>query len=468
MEGLPRGSTPHGDVRAPDAAAADRTGAPWLDELLLVVVVLLLTVPVMQPLMAQQASRYTLTAAMWDHRTIVLDDYAESLTVDYAQRDGHLLSDKAPGQPLLALPAYDLYRLLGGEPAVVYRPWGNLGLWFVSVWSSSLPAALLGVLVRRRALALGWRALPATAAALGLVTATLVLPFATQLFSHVLTAVLLYASLYVLRRPGGAPGHIFLGGTLAAVAVTTEYTAALGGVALFVVAARAVGVRAGWFLAGGVLPAVALAVYHTAAFGGPLVTGYRFSGYASLHEAGFFGVTLPSFPMLVRVLAGDRGLLVLTPIVLVGVLGCIAVLGDPERRAAHGDAAVGLALVVAYALLMGGWSNPTGGASPGARYAVPAIPFLVPGVAYAFDRWPAASWAATAFGWITMGLATYTLPLAPREEPWALSWWWERLLAGGTADTLLVRWVATGTLWVPILLAAVTGAGLLSRQRFRT
>lgn len=449
----------------------------WLDDTLLALVVLLLTVPVMQPLMAQQASRYTLTGALWDDRSIMLDDYADSISVDYARRDGHLLSDKAPGQPVLALPAYGIYRLFGGEPAVVYRPWGNLGLWLTSVWSASIPAAILAVLMRRRGLGMGWSPPVATATALSLSTATLLLPFATQLFSHMLTATLLYASLFVLRTRGKSAGGLFLAGTLAAVAVTSEYTAALAGVVLFGLAVVSARLRSVWFLVGGVLPGMALAVYHTLAFGGPFVTGYRFSGFADLHREGLFGVNLPSLSMLAEVLVGDRGMLLLTPLVLVGIIGCVAAVRDPQpwsgagdvRTASasglRGDAIIGLAIMALYVVMMGGWSNATGGASPGPRYVVPALPFLVPGVAYAFARLPVAAWLATAVGWVTMGLATFTFPLAPRDEPWALVFWWDRLLAGETVGTVLERFFGSGMVVVPVAMAVVVAALLLARQR---
>lgn len=76
--------------------------------------ILAISVPIVQPLRAQQASRYALTGALWDDRSVWIDDYP--LGVDQAEHDGHVVSDKSPGQPILAVPPYALYRLVGGSP----------------------------------------------------------------------------------------------------------------------------------------------------------------------------------------------------------------------------------------------------------------------------------------------------------------------------------------------------------------
>ncbi|MDC0717725.1 hypothetical protein [Nannocystis bainbridge] len=65
-----------------------------------------------------QNSRLALTRALVEQGTTIIDDY-HATTGDKSQRDGHFYSDKAPGTSLLAAPAYALYygagRLVGAD-----------------------------------------------------------------------------------------------------------------------------------------------------------------------------------------------------------------------------------------------------------------------------------------------------------------------------------------------------------------
>lgn len=433
----------------------------WRGDVLLAVIVLLLTAPLMHPLMAQQASRFAFTAALWEQRSVVIDEYEQILGVDYAERDGHLYSDKAPGQPFSAVPVYAVYRALGGEPGSVYRPYGNLGLWALELWSAALPAALLAVLMRR----LAWRVSPrhATVSAVAVATATLLLPFATVLFSHVLSAFLVFLAYVMLRRGSPPPALLVASGFVAALAVTAEFSAAIAGFVLLGVAMARHRGRAGWFLAGGIPPAIFLGLYQWAAFGGPLTFSYEHAGtFGAHHEAGLVGVQSPDIGMLLQVLFGDRGLFFLTPVVLFGLVGAMVLLADRRRRDL---AIVSLTTFTLYVLMMAGWSNATGGASPGPRYVVPALPFLVVGVAEAWRRWPWLGWASAAVGWLTMGIATYTLPLAPRDEPSAMAYWIQRARDGEWADTLLTFWGWDWLRWLPVVIAIGLVTWLLRNER---
>ena len=437
------------------------TAPGWRADALLAVIVLLLAAPLMHPLMAQQASRFAFTAALWEQRSVVIDDYEDLLGVDFAERGGHLYSDKAPGQPFGAVPAFALYRMMGGEAGTIYRPYGNLGLWALELWSAALPAALLAILMRR----LAWRISPrhATVSALAVATATLLLPFATVLFSHVLSAYLALLSYTLLQRRSPSPAVLVSAGFVAALAVTVEFSAALVGFVLFGVAVARHRRGAGWFLAGGVPPAIFLGLYQTVAFGGPLTFSYEHAGtFGEHHESGLVGVQLPDPSMLAQVLYGDRGLFFLTPIVLVGLVGAAVLIADRRHRQ---HAVVALATFALYALMMAGWSNPTGGASPGPRYMLPALPFLVAGVTEAWRRWPVVAWVATAIGWVTMVVATYTLPLAPQEHPFALTYWFERVRNGEWADTVLTLWGPEWLRWLPVAVAIALAVWLLRGDR---
>ena len=86
--------------------------------------------------------------------------------VDFAEKDGHLYSDKAPAQPVLAVVPYLAYKAVGGESAEVHlRVHGNYGLWWISLWSAALPLAALVVVMARLAAPYSERwALPAAVA----------------------------------------------------------------------------------------------------------------------------------------------------------------------------------------------------------------------------------------------------------------------------------------------------------------
>ncbi len=204
--------------------------------------------PVVQKDAAQQASRYALTAAVVEEHTFVLDDYVQVLGVDRAFYEGHTYSDKAPGQPLLAVPFYALYRWVGGEQGPMLRVEGNLGLWWLTFWFAALPAAGLAVLMYRAAL----RVAPdgALPAALGMALTTMLLPFSTLLFGHVLAAFLgFWAFLLVSKDPSSR--RVLLAGGLMGLAVTVEYTMAILALVLGVYLLWKARAETGWYILGG-------------------------------------------------------------------------------------------------------------------------------------------------------------------------------------------------------------------------
>lgn len=430
----------------------------WRPEILLAAIVLLLAGPIVQPRLDQQQSRLALTAAIWDDGTFVLDRYEAQLGVDRAVRDGHLYSDKAPGQPVLAIPAYALYRGLGGDPAIDEGVFGNLGLWATSLLTSVVPAILLVVLMRRLAL----RVAPerATVAALAMATATMLLPFATQLFAHLLTAVLVLSAYLLLVREETAKVRLLAAGLLTGTAVAVEYPAALLAVVLLAAATGRHRLGARWFVAGTVIPGALLAAHHWAAFGGPLRFSYRYSQFTE-HQSGVLGVDWPSLSLLGEVLYGDRGLFALTPLVLVGIVGAALVASGNGAGRCHG--VVALAMIGTLLLVQAGWANAWGGNSPGPRYLVPALPFLVVGVARAWCRWPLLTAAVTFFSVATMTLATFTFPLLPPEEPSALGAWLDRLADGKTATSVLSMHWGEWALVLPPLAALAVAVALLTR-----
>jgi hypothetical protein len=429
----------------------------------LVALVLALSAPVVQELRAQQASRIALTAAIWDDGSLRLDGYR--LGLDQAEHDGHVYSDKAPGQPVFAIPAYATYRLLGGEPARHFRVEGNLGLWATTLWSSVLPIALLLLLVRRVA----DEAAPGTGVPVAVLTfvGTMLLPFSTVLFGHGLSALLAFAGWYAIRHRDRSDRALLWSGALFGAAVLVEYTVLLpaliaGAMLLWTERGRV------WrFIAGAAPFAVALAAYQWAAFGSPTAFSYASSSFTqSAREKGLEEVRYSVLENSARVLVDERGLLIVSPLVIVAVMGMVAVLRQREPAHDRWALVAGAASAASLLAVQMAWSNPTGGDSPGPRYATAGIAFLTPGLALAVRRWPVATWVTGAVGGVLMLAATWTDPLDTRPTDSAVHMWLERFLTGDWSNTIFEMAAGSGAvvLWPVIAIGAAVALIAANRE----
>lgn len=354
----------------------------WRAALALVVVLVVVVAPVVQEYTAPTAPRYTLAAALWEHQTLELDRYAANVFIDRLEHDGHLYSDKAPGQPFLSVPAYVIARAAGAEPATVVRPRGNLGVWFVGVWSSLIPAVVILLLIFAAARPLGRRA--AVAGAAGAAFGTLLLPYAAQVYGHVLGGALAFGAWRIVRAPELTWRRAMVAGLLAGTAVAVEYPIAI--VVAVIGAWLALRHRSQLipYAIGGIPPALAIGAYQWALFGNPFVTSY--SEKPSHEEANPFITGLPDPIQGLEILFGKRGLFLFTPLVAAGVWGLIQL--ARRRDGWRDEAIVGLVVLAAFFLLQAGWPNPWGGSTPGPRYMIPALPFLGVGMAAAWSARP--------------------------------------------------------------------------------
>jgi hypothetical protein len=373
---------------APSADAAPprpRGSAAWLVVLVLAVAL----VPFVQELTHQPAVRYAQSAALVEDGSVRLDRFEGVVGVDRLERDGHLYGDKAPFQPLLGAPAYAAARLVGAEPATVLRPTGNLGLWWVTLWSTVVPLlaiAFLGVKVSERVVG---RA-SAAQGTLAICAGTLLFAYGSQLYAHVLAALLGWACWLLIDRShrevrsGGHPLRWALAaGAVGGAAVATEYPMAI----VLLAMAAALFVEQGWsrlaaFAAGAAPFGLLLAAYQAAAYGSPFAVSYGAKPY---HPEGTSILDLPSPDRFAEVLLGPRGLLLFSPVVVLAVWGLVRLArsADEDRRR-HG--AVGLAMVAGFVVLQASWLNPWGGESYGPRYLIPCLPFLIVGMAEVWER----------------------------------------------------------------------------------
>ncbi len=395
-------------------------------------------------------------------------------THDVAYDAGHYYSVKPPG---LVLATFPLYRALdaAGADAVAREarvraesgggtPWAARTLpiaqygystaramsareaiaddapmtWVLGLLGVLAPAVALLALVARFAdrVARGTGA----AVALTLGAGTLVLPFSTLYFSHMLSALLGFAAFALVwreRERARVPEHaaaprprmLALAGLLGGLAVLCEYPLAIAAaiVGLYALMPRSPGlVRRALAYGGGLAAGVApLLAYHWWAFGSPLHMSYAnavattgVSGHDTLglNDGGFFGITVPRPLDALELLFSGRGLLTVTPVLVMAIAGAVALRRDRGGRH-RAEANTIIAIALAYFVYNAGYWLPLGGGSPGPRFLIPILPFLAIGLAIAWRRWPAVTLALTAISATTMVTATMSYPMIGVNDP---------------------------------------------------
>ena len=395
-------------------------------DILLALGILLLAGPLVQEWFAQNASRYALSAAVVEYRSLELDAYARVLSIDRATFRGHTYSDKAPYQALLAAPFLEAYVRAGGKayPVAVDRTDAvdrlvestARGLWWVTLWSSTIPAMALAIVIRRTVAQIYPER--ATVVAVAMAVGTLVLPFSSILTGHVMAALWVAGAWHVLRGSSLSTGAAVGAGVLLGAAIGTDYPTALIAMAALVLTVFAHGLRRGaWLSVGTVLGTLPLLLYNWLVFANPFEVSYQghlpnFQGDGAL---GVYNLTPPKLHEVTRALVGSKGLLALTPVMLLAFAGCwyaISRVSAIRRDAVF--ALVGFVGVLAVSTGIDG----IGGDSPGPRYLIPVLPLFALPLAEAWRRLPFLCTASAVIGAGWMLLAAATVPLASRPRNW--------------------------------------------------
>jgi hypothetical protein len=325
-----------------------------------------------------QNVRFDLTRAIVEEHQLAIDRLHRN-TGDKAHRDGHFYCDKAPGVSLAGAVPYAVVHTLSGARMHSQRflAWSA---WLSTVIAVGLPSAL-GVVALAWLLAAFGVPGPARfglAAAWGL--ATLAFPYATVFYGHQLVAALLlisFALLVRIRRGLDPPtrGRLLAAGALGAWAIVVEYPAALAAIPIGVYALR--GLRRAdiaWIVAGAAGPALVLCAYHWAAFGAPWRLPYDFSTATNRRQGVFMGIGAPNpYALLNLTFTPYRGLFCSAPWLALAAPGAVRL----ARRGYRDEVGVCLAVLVLYLWLNASLIDWDGGWAMGARYLVPAIPFLV-------------------------------------------------------------------------------------------
>jgi hypothetical protein len=359
-----------------------------------------------QPAWDNERAHYALVRALAAGTPKVDDSmrFPKLRTIDVVRFRGHVYSTKAPGLAAVSLPPYLALRTAGvhttGSPRRL--------IWALHLWAVMAPAAILLLLVRRRA----DRVEPGfgTVTAVSLGAASLILPFSTVFFSHVLSATLGFAAFAILARERETRPSLRLvlaGGLAAGLAFTVEYP--LGVVVLvlgLLVLSGGDRVRRTSIYALGVgLGALPTFAFNTWAFGTPLhlpQQGWHHVGSEPL--PGLLGVTRPTLDNALRIVFYPGGI---GPILLPALIGAALL----WRRGSRLQATLPILVAGLLLLLNSASVEPFGGASPGPRFMIPALPFLALPLAAAYRTIPGATLGLVLGGGAFMVAATLTTAL---------------------------------------------------------
>jgi hypothetical protein len=332
----------------------------------------------------------------------------------YVPHTGHFHPNKPPGTSFLALPAYwiiyQVERALGIDPD---RWWTiTINSWLTTICSVGLLSALGCVLFFRLAQDFAGGALwPAAAATLAFAFGTTFFPFGTILFDHNLTAVLLLAAFYFLRR-GSGPSAFALAGLCAGLAAITNYVAAVAGVFLGLYAllatnrtsgdspeSRASGPwYAGWrrallFTLGVIPPFLLICWYGWVNFGSPFKLANDFQNPLFKDPSGALGmfrffqssadVIQFVYVAAILTLSPYRGIFILSPVLILAVWGVVRWMKEKTLVA---EARLCLAIFGFFFIVNCSFNGYHGGFSAGPRYLVPGLPFLALPLVAAFAQ----------------------------------------------------------------------------------
>jgi hypothetical protein len=243
-------------------------------------------------------------------------------------------------------------------------------------------------------------------------------------------------------------------------AIASEYPLALVAAVLGVyllsrrdaLAPRPLATRVGAYVLGGVVGIVPLLLYNHAAF-----HSWTHLAYSNIpqQQKGFFGISAPSLPVLGTLLFDSRGLLTLSPVLAMGVVGIVLL----YRRGYRAEALTVAAVCVCYLGYNSGYYLPFGGGSPGPRFLITMLPFLAVPLALAFRRFPGPTIALAAVSVVTTVASAITHPLVGYETETVI---WARLLGKGSFQPTIASAFGLGRGWGaiwPFFLAA--GAALV-------
>ena len=206
-------------------------------------------------------------------------------------------------------------------------------------------------------------------------------------------------------------------------------------------------------MAGGLVGIVPLLLYNHYAF-----RSWTHLAYSDVprQQKGFFGIGAPSLRVLSTLLLDSRGLLTLSPVLMMGAIGTVLL----YRRGRRAEALTIGGICLCYLGYNSGYYLPFGGGFVGPRFLDTMLPFLAFPIALALKRFPGPTIALAAISIATMTIATVTHPLVGYENETVT---WMRYLSKGLFQPTIASAYGLGRgwggIWPFFLFAGGGGAG---------
>jgi hypothetical protein len=280
----------------------------------------------------------------------------------------------------------------------------------------------------------------------------------------VFTTFLSFAAFWLmLRERDGPPSPMLLAlaGLAMGYAFSSEYPTFFAAIVLglFLLSRKdsldPLGVlrRGGAYVAGGLVGIIPLLLYNHYAF-----RSWTHLAYSDVprQQKGFFGIGAPNLRVLSTLLFDSRGLLTLSPVLIMGAIGTVML----YRRGKRAEALTIGGICLCFLTYNSGYYLPFGGGSVGPRFLDTLLPFLAFPTALTLKRFPGPTIALAAISITTMMIATVTHPLVGYESETVT---WVRYLSKGLFQPTIASAYGLGRGWGgiwPFFLAA--GAALLA------
>jgi hypothetical protein len=382
-------------------------------------------------------SRFNLIFALIEEGHLEIDNYIDApanYTRDVAYNNGHFYSDKAIGPALIGTVIYiplNWIRQTFSYPSV------HLSKKIITNLVIGLPSAIVGGLLFIFTYYLSKNRFQAFWITLSLTLGTMIFPFSTTFFSHVLTASLLFCGFLMIFYLGETPQKkrkpifFLIIGFLFGLALISDFPSTFIIIILVIyyfykvywTAQNKIFPNILFPIIGAAIPILFQLTYNKLCFGGFFSFGYNneyIASFQDTHSQGVLGITLPDLRALFyMVVHPSMGLIWQSPFILLTFIGLLPIIKSNRKKPEllFSGLITGLYIII----MSGAYNNWWGGAAFGARHIIPVLLFFSIPLSYIPKR---SNWILPVLGIISIGqmlLVTSTSVEIHSQVDWSWS-----------------------------------------------